>query len=55
MQIFDDPGTADEKIEKLAEFIKAANHVVVHTGNGLNNPDIWLKTTLWRRIAKSNF
>ncbi|ODM97706.1 NAD-dependent protein deacetylase Sirt6 [Orchesella cincta] len=35
-EFFDDPSTVDEKIEKLAEWIKAAKHVVIHTGAGIS-------------------
>ena len=35
-QIFDDPAVTETKAQKLAEWIKTAKHVVVHTGAGIS-------------------
>ncbi|KAG8182428.1 hypothetical protein JTE90_018311 [Oedothorax gibbosus] len=35
-EIYDDPSKLDEKISSLAQFIREANHVVVHTGAGIS-------------------
>lgn len=36
MQVFDDESTVEQKVEKLVEWIKAAKHVVIHTGAGIS-------------------
>lgn len=36
LQVFDDEETVEQKVEKLAEWIKVAKHIVVHTGAGIS-------------------